>query len=424
MWSSFSYICTALLILLILLYFVKSVLSNDKSEIFSPLSIISLVYIYYCVIPFFTGGNDSYHVGPETNINLFHGAALLSYICILLGFYFSGVKTSYKKRNSCFNEENSIRYAVVFFSIAFVSYASFRGIHFSIFADNAPEELVHDNMEHYFLELIYLYEAAFSLMIIHNIRHQGIKWYYLLMLYVFIIFIFAGTRARIVVLLVAALTTFYLYPKPKRVNYPIVIVLAIVVYLGFSVMDQARQYSRGLNRDSLNSLSYNDIKGGADENAAVYWFSAVVMDWVDEDSEYVYFEPLINALLSPIPRSIFPWKPDGRYLMRSQFKIIGDATHGAIFLFFTEGFISFGWLGVILYGFILGWLSKRFWSNYKNNNTSIGAILSLALYNGFCYNVISRGYLATAVINYVYIICLPFWIVMLVRRTKEFFRIK
>lgn len=413
MWSPLSVLCIALLILIIIVYFFRVIISSDKSLILSPLSIISLVYVYYCIMPFFSSGNETYHVGPETNISLFHVAALLSYICTLISFYSYKKVVNFKVWNKSFNEGNILKYAIIFFVIAFAGYSAFRGVHFSIFADNAPEEIVHDNLEHYFIELIYLYESAFALLVIHNIKHHGMKWYYVLMLYVFIIFIFAGTRARIVILLASAITTFQLFPKPRRVNYPIMIILAIIVYLGFSIMDLSRQYSRGLNRASLNSMTYDDIKGGANENAAVYWFSAVVMDWVEKEDAFVHFEPLVNALISPIPRSMFPWKPDGRYLMEAQIKIIGTTDHGAIFLNFTEGYFSFGWVGVILYGLFLGWLSKRFWSNYRNNPHSIGAIIALGLFNGYCYNFISRGYLATSFINFIYIVCLPFWVAQL-----------
>ena len=410
MWSTPATIYTVILCVIIFAYFAHAVLSTDRSKILSPITIISLVYIYYCVVPFFTAGNENYSVGPETNIDIFHGAALLSYCTILVGFYFFNPTLKFKKWNNCFNDKNILTYAVVYFIIAFIGYSSFRGFHFSIFSDDIIHELNHDSLEHYFIELIYLHEAAFALFLMHNIKKKGIKWYYLLMIYVFIIFIFAGTRARLVILFAAALTSFYLYPKPKRVNYLMIGGLLVIVFLFFSVMDQTRQYSKGLNREALATMSYEDIKSGPDENAAVYWFSAVVMDWVDENGQYVYFEPIVNAVLSPIPRSVFPWKPGGEYLMESQNKIIGTTDHGAIFLNFTEGYYSFGWLGVILYGLIFGWLSKVFWVNYKRNQQSIGAILALALYNGLCYNLISRGYLATSLINFIYIVCLPFWI--------------
>ncbi|MBQ8969413.1 MAG: hypothetical protein IJ064_06755 [Bacteroidaceae bacterium] len=406
------------LIVLIVGYFCKVVFSKDRALIFHPLTIISMVYVYYCIVPYYTGGNERYHVDAKTNLALFHVGALLSYICLLFAST-RKINVSFSHWNNCFKLKRMEWAAILCFALAFVGYSSFRGVHFSIFAEDNELNLVHNDIEHYFLELLYLYEAAFSLFLMRG-KVKGMKWWYIpLMLYIVISFIFAGTRARLVVMIASAITVYYLWPCPRRVNYVYAIVLATGVFLGFSIMDKTRQYSKGLNREALNEISYNDIKGGADENYSVYWFSAVTMDYCQREHDYVYFEPILNALLSPIPRSVFPWKPDGRYLMRSQIKIIGTADHGAIFLYFTEGFFSFGWLGVILWPLLLGWFVNLFWTNYRAHSTSPGAILALALFNGYCYNTISRGYLATNLINYVYLICLPFWLYMIMQKWNK-----
>lgn len=53
------------------------------------------------------------------------------------------------------------------------------------------------------------------------------------------------------------------------------------------------------------------------------------------------------------------------------------------------------------------------WSNYRNNPTSLGAITALALYSAVCYSIVARGYLASALDNFVYVVCIPFWIAMI-----------
>ena len=166
------------------------------------------------------------------------------------------------------------------------------------------------------------------------------------------------------------------------------------------------------------------MERGPRENTAVLYFSTLCTDYYNDTKEYVGFEPIVNAVLMPFPRALFPWKPEGLYIREAQLKTLGSYDAGAAFLNFTEGFISFGWLGVALYGFILGLLSSLFWRNYNENRESIGAIMLLALYNGFCYQWVSRGYLGGNLNSFLYFVIVPFWLIALFRRIISGKRLK
>ena len=126
--------------------------------------------------------------------------------------------------------------------------------------------------------------------------------------------------------------------------------------------------------------------------------------------EPLYFESLITALTMPLPRSVFPWKPDAQYLRDANLRVLGTLDYGAAYLNFVEGFLSFRWLGIIMNGFFIGFISRIFWDNYRRNNKSIGAILFLGLYNAVLYMIISRGYLAQELVVFVYFIPVVYWI--------------
>ena len=85
---------------------------------------------------------------------------------------------------------------------------------------------------------------------------------------------------------------------------------------------------------------------------------------------------------------------------------------------FAEAYFAFGVLGVILYGLFIGWFCKKIWLNYQNNKNSIGALLLLALMNGFVYQWIARGYMASAFNDFIYFVILPFWIIALFNLKK------
>lgn len=408
-----------ILILLILLQF-RTVFSKDYSLIWSPVTVISLCYIYYCIIPYFTGGSDIYNLGGADN-SVFLIGALISYVSVLIGYSKESHK-DFVSWNNTFSKKNILYCSVLVFLTAFVGYASFRGVHFSFVAEDNVNELVHTSFEHYFIELALLYVFAVGLIIFSFKEKVAKKWLWLLLYYVIVTMLFAGTRSRIVYLALASSAIIYLYPKPRRPNYPILGTLMVGLFVLFSVMEYSRQYSNGIRMDRVQSMSREDMTKGAEENNSVYWFSSLVMNAYDREGHYILFEPIVTAVCMPIPRAVFPWKPNGQYLIDTQNMCIGNSEGGAAFLFFTEGYISFWWFGVIFYGWFLGWLSRRFWDNYRRNPHSMGACIALAIFSASCYSYISRGYLAASLEMFIYMVCLPFWIVKLAGKISPKFR--
>jgi hypothetical protein len=95
----------------------------------------------------------------------------------------------------------------------------------------------------------------------------------------------------------------------------------------------------------------------------------------------------------PIPRAIFSEKPGGEYLDKAQLDIWGTV-FGMAFMNYGDAFYAFGWVGIILNGLFIGWLSKVFWLQFEQKKDNFYNLLALALYNGSTYVFISRGYLA------------------------------
>ena len=398
----------------------KVVFTNDYAAVWSPMTVISLCYVYYCIMPYFTGGSESYNLGGRDN-TLFWIACDLSYICVLIGFYTSKAK-DFSSWNVMFSNKNIVPSAVLLFFVAFWGYSSFRGIHFTPISEDNPAELQHMSFEHYFIELLLLYVPSFALIILCYKNNVGKLWLWWLLYYIVVSFLFAGTRSRIVYIALVSASLIYMYPKPRRPNYPLLGAIAVGLFILFSIMEHSRSYSRGIQMDAVKSMDKNEMTKGAEENNSVYWFSSLVINRSEEFGEYYYFEPLATAVLMPIPRAIFPWKPNGQYLIDTQKLCIGSAEGGAAFLYFAEGFISFSWFGVIIYGWFLGWLSRRFWDNYRKNPQSLGAIVALVVYSAMTYSFISRGYLASSLELFVYSTCFPFWIIKLAGKIFPIFR--
>ena len=66
---------------------------------------------------------------------------------------------------------------------------------------------------------------------------------------------------------------------------------------------------------------------------------------------------------------------------------------GAAYLNFGEYYIMFGWFGIFIFNFILGFLFKRLWSWIKLHKEEPLALLLYVLNVSFIFMIISRGYL-------------------------------
>jgi hypothetical protein len=407
--------CEVLLTGMILYHLVTAFLSKDKSKIWSPITAISLTYTYYVLIPYWFGMIEKYKIDESLyNGYLFHFAALLSYVSIFIGFHTKS-KNWFSSWNSLINEDNTGRYGLWIFIIGFIGYGTVRGFHLSFAIDNSfSSELQIGGFTYYFMMMLDMLPLASGLLLI-RLKKNVWQWIYLIPFWFILVdLLIAGARWRIVVLLFVLLTAHHLYFNIKRINIPLMATLAIVVFLGFSAMDIVRSRGRGIDIEKVMSLQFGDIKDGPGENYSVYWFSVLCMDYMNKTGQYVYFEPVVTTLLMPIPRAIFPWKPDASYL-----KVLDemfDSGGGAAYLNFVESYISFGWLGVVFWAWLLGWMARKFWDNYLSNRNSIAAIVSLGAFSGFCYVAISRGYLPATFTTFILAMCLPFWIIRLMKK--------
>ena len=201
--------------------------------------------------------------------------------------------------------------------------------------------------------------------------------------------------------------TFYLFPKPKRINWLIIIPLASILYIGMGVIEKTRNYGQGLDLTGIEDMELTNIK--ASEGDIVASFSAQCIDKYTID-DYIYFEPILTAICMPIPRAIFKEKPDGYYMRTANLKIFNTIAYGAAMVMFAEAYISFGWIGIILQGLFIGFICRLFWDNYSLNRTSLGAITLLAAFNGFSFVWFSRGYLAQDLVTFMYFVIIPYWI--------------
>lgn len=407
----------SILLLIIILECLWRICRNKK-EIWSPLTFLSAYLAYYVVLPSF---DDEILMSAEAHYLVQFGG-LLFYIIFLLSYKLYKPSKEFKSFNKCFSQEQNYgKYGITLFLIAFFSYTLIKGFSIYVFAgtdvesNGFDESLYYNRSSDYLTSLISLFCVSASLL--YASKKKFDLFQIILMLISISIYLIGGSRFRILSFIIVLLVVYYLYPKVKRVKLLYVLPLLFTIYIGMGVIERSRHYGIGLDINIAKSIIIGqDLESmTAKENTLVYTFSGKVMEKFDER---IYFEPLTCAVLMPIPRSVFPWKPNGDYLIKSKLLVDGTLAYGSAFTSFTEAYISFGWLGIILYGLFWGLISKRVWYNYKRNCSNFASILLLALFNAVLYVAVSRGYLAQVFKVSVYYIFIPFWIDMICRKVQ------
>lgn len=416
----------SILVIIFAFDLIHKIKSKDRSLIWQPTTFLIIYLSYYVLLPYMKGGQNVISDGGVNASEYSQMLLLLGTLLFYLVFSFiynkSIPKNEFRHFNSLITANNAISYSVTLFALAFVGYGIFNGFSLSIFSTGSNsdnmifnEEGSYGHTEMYITYLISIF--TFSCAIVYGIKQKLSTLFVVMIVLSLIIYIIGGFRYRILMLFITVFTVMYLFPTPRKIKYHIVIPLFVVMYALMGIMEEARMYGRGLDISTVTEIKKSgDIKE-ASENMMVYDISAKCMERYSSN-DYIYLEPIATAVLMPIPRALFPWKPKGTYVRDANLKLYGTIEHGNAFLNITEAYVSFGWLGIVLYAWFLGWLSKLFWNNYKRNATSIGAVALLALYNSVLYQVIARGYMAQALTTFIYYVFMPFWLIMLLRKIK------
>lgn len=398
--------------------------NEDKTLIWSPLTFLTLTIVYYLVLPEFMNSREFEGYNVDSRSLSFHIGKLVSYVSILVGFFLIRRKKvdNWTKWNNLFSEDNALTFAVFLFAIAMVCHIPYRGFHLSFLSDGkelSEFDYSSPGLSYYFVNMIAVLCAACCLLIPKWEKHKiilGIIFWLTL-----VAFIVAGFRYRIVILVISMFTVYYLYAENvKKIKILPVVVISFVCYVGFNIMDHARDYGNGIRLDVIAGMNRDEVTAQAGETERVYNYSIMVMDTYEKEGRREYFDPLINAAFIPIPRAIFPWKPNADYLYSSANYVMRGGGVASVYVYFVEAFMAFGWMGIIINGLFVGWLSRRFWNNYRNNPKSLGAILALALYNGLTYVIISRGYLAQEYSCFLFYLCVPFLLSLLLKKSIKY----
>lgn len=152
----------------------------------------------------------------------------------------------------------------------------------------------------------------------------------------------------------------------KRLRKPLLFpaIMIFGLFVVFPLFDNFR-YFNGSFSSKMVGFSYLDSMN--------YDSSQEFMLVIKEDI-ITWGRQLLGALLFFVPRSFWPGKPigSGAFIANTQ-----DVFSNISMPFLGEGYINFGWPGVIAFSFILSWFctsgDRWFWSKESNGGISIKA---------------------------------------------------
>lgn len=225
------------------------------------------------------------------------------------------------------------------------------------------------------------------------------------------VFTSLGFRWRIVTLVVPLVLLWYI-SRGRRPSIPVLTGSAIGLLAISGLIESTRGYGTGLRVDDDTSLSLGGLILVGLNESAVFLVSGGLIANTPEHQPFVGMQPLISALLFPIPRAFWPDKDSFDYLSSSLADLFGSPVYatGQAILNYAEYYLMFGWLSLILMGLISGWLLRCLWNWFTLRRSETLAQVAYTATCGLLYIWVSRGYLPQALLTFAFGSAPIFWL--------------
>lgn len=401
---------------------IASFLKKDYVTIWSPIVFVCVVYFYYAII-----GPLNAIIKDDTTFRVldhrsYYSLALLacnvSFYSILIGFHSNRRK---ENRNEVLVNASIYKLqknGIILIAISIFLFTIFSGGDITSrinFLDTSRDSQdFQGSFAAYLMLSINFLIVGVCLILYNQVKRKKIIIFILSFFLAASIFINEAFRYRLVVLVVAVFTAYHLYLKKK----PKILLLAAVVipfFLLMGVLEVSRRYGRGIEVERLEGKDYTELTESGLNETAVFWASGYFMEEALDKYGYTYFDFISNAVASPIPRAIWPSKPDGSYILQTN-DLYGTYGTGQAYLNFCEYYLAFGWPGIIICSFLLGFFLKKAWLWFLVNKDNPLAITAISVLNGFVYVLISRNYTTQHVTLFFFTVYPAFFIIWLYKK--------
>lgn len=397
--------------------------SVGRLWIWSPLSVITVIYSYYLLLgPFnaIASGDTSERL---VEMRPFYSAALMggfiSLLFICLGFMANRKKG--KKFPTIPQQDKWLAYYGKWIVLAgFILFTiSTRGNITNLInpldAQSVPDRAGGSFANYLNLSVNFLITGITMLFIYFIRTKKGFWWFAIPCLLALGIYTSIGFRYRIILLMSSVVASYYL---TNRIRLSAVVATAGVFVLIslMGIISLTRSYNRGLDLNQLNGEESDSYFDSGLREALIFQTTGAVIELVPEEYPHVGMEPIVSTLLFPIPRAIYPQKGSARYLFDFLDYLFGAYGRGAAMMSFGEYYLAFGWPGLIVGSFLIGWFARRLWNWFLANQRNPFVIAAYSCTVMYFYVVISRGYLPQVTMLFFFTVFPVYAVIYLVKR--------
>src|SRR5690606_3579890 len=308
-----------IVLLMVFLFLIRR--SAGRLWIWSPLSIISVIYFYYLVL----GPAQAVVTGDTTErlreMRPYYASALLggfiSLISICLG-HIANRKRG-KKMEPLPNQDKWLSYYGKWVTIlGFLLFTiSTRGNITQLInpldAQAVPERAGGSFANYLNLSVNFLITGV-TLLFIHFLRtKKDLLWFAIPFVLALGIYTSIGFRYRLILLLASVVASYYL---TKRVRLSALVATAGIVLLTtlMGIINLTRTYNRGLNLEYIEEEDSRSFFESGLRESLIFQCTGAAIELIPEQYDHVGFEPIVSTLLFPIPRALYPEKGSARYL--------------------------------------------------------------------------------------------------------------
>jgi hypothetical protein len=406
----------------------QSLSSRSWVDIYRPTLVVAAVFGYYVLVgPILALGSEqgaSYR-GLNHREVLVWGwlGAFLSYAALLLGFYASPQQSLPRRLILRPDPERLHRFGSRLCQLGLVMFGLVSGVRLvALLNPLAAARLLEGGLDergldvgaiaNYFNYAVNLLIPGTLLMAAAWMRTRRHTVALLLWLFTATaIYISLGFRYRLVLLAIPIVLLWFL-ARRRRPSLPLLAVFLVGFITLNGLIGLTRSYGRGLDLNAVEGQGAADLFDAGFGESAVFFTTSGVIQQAPSRAPLIGPAPLIATVLFPIPRVLFPGKPDASYITAATSQLYGGENYarGAAFLNFAEYYLIAGWPSLIALSALLGWLLRRLWNWFLIRQNEPFAQALYLLTASYLYVVISRGYLPQVVMLFGFSVAPLFWL--------------
>ncbi|HLF34049.1 MAG TPA: O-antigen polymerase [Cyclobacteriaceae bacterium] len=410
---------------------VKNYRQRNPLEFWSPLTVISLIYFYYVLVgPLLAiRNNETYFrfIDHREYVVYAWRISFIGLIGIISGFTLGRKKTIYNHVESEIHSEkdNVKKNGFRLFLIGLLGLTIFSGLggvinKVSFWDINAFARPGYEGaFRNYFLHAIDFFIPAIVILFIYVIKRKfSVFWFLVFLFLALAVYTKEGFRWRYVVLGLSLMITYYcvVHKKPGLILITVIIISGIA-FMGF--LGLTRNYGRGLDLTSITGKSNTEIFLEGFGESSIFMTTGLLVKDVPELFDHINFDPLIQTIAMPVPRMIWPGKPSGDYIEIYE-NLYGSKQfgYGTAVINFGEYYLSFGYIGVFVGGFLIGFFYRKIWDWFRRRPNDEAAIAFYAIAISYLYVIISRGYLPQVTMLFFFAV-FPAYIIYWLNRNRS-----